>query len=307
MGVYTKLEENEKCYLEEMYSINIEKINFINTGILNSNFLLKSKNEKFILRIFEANRTLEEEEQELKLLDKISEFIPVSKALKNKNNAYISEYNNKKMSIFNFIEGENISLINQTIMRELAWYLGKFHKYSLENSIENFTRKTRIDLDFYVNEIKKSKITFEGEEKFFKIFNELKEIDFSSLPSGIIHSDIFPDNVILKNNHIEGIIDFNESYFAPFIYDIAIVINFWIKINNFGFQKENEFIRDFLNNYSRHRKILPEEIKLLNKACKKMALTFIALRIYKEKIDRSFEKALDIEEKSYLSLLSLLV
>ena len=135
----------------------------------------------------------------------------------------------------------------------------------------------------------------------------MKKIDFQSLPKGIIHSDIFPDNVIIKEGHINGILDFNEAYYAPFIYDLAIIINFWIKAKKYiSFQKENDMIRDFLNNYSRHRKIEKEEIKLLNYACKKMALTFITLRVYKEIIEKSYEKAVDIEHKSYLSLMNLI-
>ena len=50
--------------------------------ILNSNFQIDCENIKYILRIFEADRTLDEEEQELILLNKIASFIPVSEALK---------------------------------------------------------------------------------------------------------------------------------------------------------------------------------------------------------------------------------
>lgn len=309
MGVYSELKMEEQKYIEDIYQIEIKELKFINMGILNSNFLLSTENKKYVLRIFEANRTLEEEEQEIELLEKISDIIPVPKILKNKKNEWITEYNNKKIAIFDYIDGEILESknINQAIMREIAWYLGKLHKFSENLSLKNFNRKTRIDLDFYLDEIKKSGIDFEAKERIFSLAEELKKINFEALPKGIIHSDIFPDNVLIKNNHINGIIDFNEAYYAPFIYDLAIVINFWIRDKKYlSFQKENDMIRDFLNNYSRHRKIEKEEVKLLNMACKKMALAFITLRIYKERIEKSFETALDIEEKSYLPLMNLL-
>ena len=82
-----------------------------------------------------------------------------------------------------------------------------------------------------------------------------------------------------------------------FIFDIAIVINFWIQIKDFDFFDKNNFIRDFLNYYSKYRKITKEELKSLDIACKKIALTFIFLRIYKEKIDNSYQKAISIQEK----------
>ena len=170
-----------------------------------------------------------------------------------------------------------------------------------------YNRKTRIDFDFYYNEIKKLNFDFKFKNELLNLADEIIKYDFSILPSGVIHGDIFPDNVLLDEyNNIKVIFDFNESYYAPFIFDIAIVINFWIKINNFDFFDKNNFIRDFLNYYSKYRKITKEELKLLDVACKKIALSFIFLRIYKEKIDSSYRKALSIEEKSYLDLIKLI-
>ena len=186
-------------------------------------------------------------------------------------------------------------------------YIGKLHSFSKDFSFEEYNRKTRIDFNFYYNEIKKSEIDFKFKNELLNSADEISKYDFSILSSGIIHGDIFPDNVLLdKYNNIKVIFDFNESYYAPFIFDIAIVINFWIKINDFDFFTENNLIRDFLNYYSKYRKITKEELKSLDIACKKMALTFIFLRIYKEKIDNSYQKAISIQEKSYLDLIKLI-
>lgn len=274
---------------------------------MNSNFYIKTKNKKYILRIYEANRTIDEEKQELILLDRIVDFIPVSIAIKNIDNEYISIFNNKKFALFEYIDGNSITKIDTHIIREIAIYLGKLHSFTKDISFEKYNRKTRIDLDFYYNEIKKSEIDFKFKNELLNSADKINGFDFSILPSGVIHGDIFPDNVLLDDyNNIKVIFDFNESYYAPFIFDIAIVINFWIKINGFDFFTENNLIRDFLNYYSKYRKITKEELKSLDIACKKMALTFIFLRIYKEKIDNSYQKAISIQEKSYLDLIKLI-
>ena len=307
MGVFTNLFQDEIDFIEEKYNIKILEIKNIDNGILNSNFYIKTKNKKYILRIYEANRTIEEEKQELILLDKIAGFIPVSKAIKNIDNEYISIFTNKKFALFEYINGNSITKIDTHIVREIAMYLGKLHSFSKEISFEEYNRKTRIDFNFYYNEIKKSEINFKFKNELLNSADEISKYDFSILSSGIIHGDIFPDNVLLdKYNNIKVIFDFNESYYAPFIFDIAIVINFWIKINDFDFFTENNLIRDFLNYYSKYRKITKEELKSLDIACKKIALTFIFLRIYKEKIDNSYQKAISIEEKSYLDLIKLI-
>ena len=307
MGVFTKIFQNEIDFIQKKYKIKILEIKNIKNGILNSNFYIETKNKKYILRIYEANRTIDEELQELILLDKISSFIPVSRAIENIDNEYISIFNNKKFALFEYVEGSSIEKIDTHIIREIAMNLGKLHSFSKEISFEKYNRKSRIDFEFYYNEIKKSNFDFKFKNELLNLADEIIKYNFSTLPSGVIHGDIFPDNVLLDEyNNIKVIFDFNESYYAPFIFDIAIVINFWIKVNNFDFFTENNFIRDFLNYYSKYRKITKEELKLLDVACKKIALSFIFLRIYKEKIDSSYRKALSIEEKSYLDLIKII-
>lgn len=307
MGVFTNLFQDEIDFIEKKYKIKILEIKNIDNGILNSNFYIKTKNKKYILRIYEANRTIDEEKQELILLDRIVDFIPVSIAIKNIDNEYISIFNNKKFALFEYIDGNSITKIDTHIIREIAIYLGKLHSFTKDISFEKYNRKTRINFDFYYNEIKKSEIDFKFKNELLNSADKINGSDFSILPSGVIHGDIFPDNVLLDDyNNIKVIFDFNESYYAPFIFDIAIVINFWIKINDFDFFTENNLIRDFFNYYSKYRKITKEELKSLNIACKKIALTFIFLRIYKEKIDNSYQKAISIQEKSYLDLIKLI-
>ena len=307
MGVFTNLFQDEINFIEEKYKIKILEIKNIDNGILNSNFCVITKNKKYILRIYEANRTLDEEKQELILLDKIASFIPVSIAIKNVDNEYISVFNNKRFALFEYINGNVVSKIDTHIIREIAIKLGKLHSFSKDFSFEEYNRKTRIDFDFYYNEIKNLEIDFKFKNELLNLADEVSKYDFSTLPSGIIHGDIFPDNVLLDEyNNIKVIFDFNESYCGPFIFDIAIAINFWIQIKDFDFFDKNNFIRDFLNYYSKYRKIEKEELKLLDVACKKIALTFIFLRIYKEKIENSYQKAISIEEKSYLDLIKLI-
>lgn len=307
MGVFTNLFQDEIDFIEKKYKIKILEIKNIDNGILNSNFYIKTKNKKYILRIYEANRTIDEEKQELILLDRIVDFIPVSTAIKNIDNEYISIFNNKKFALFEYIDGNSITKIDTHIIREIAIYLGKLHSFTKDISFEKYNRKTRINFDLYYNEIKKSEIDFKFKNELLNSADKINGSDFSILPSGVIHGDIFPDNVLLDDyNNIKVIFDFNESYYAPFIFDIAIVINFWIKINDFDFFTENNLIRDFLNYYSKYRKITREELKSLDIACKKIALIFIFLRIYKEKIENSYQKAISIQEKSYLDLIKLI-
>ena len=60
MGVFTKILDKEKKFIEELYQIKILDIKSVSSGILNSNFQIDCGNIKYILRIFEADRSLNE-------------------------------------------------------------------------------------------------------------------------------------------------------------------------------------------------------------------------------------------------------
>ena len=112
--------------------------------------------------------------------------------------------------------------------------------------MENYYNK--IDFNFIpISAMEKMKIR--------SIYEEVKFFDFSKFPSGIIHNDIFPDNVFIKDGKIEGILDFNESQTAPFLYDLAIVVNYWIRLYNFPKEIEEKYINTFLKEYEKYRKL----------------------------------------------------
>jgi len=119
---------------------------------------------------------------------------------------------------------------------------------------------------------------------------------------GIVHNDIFPDNVFVGDKI--SLIDFNDCIDAPLIIDLAIVINFWIRMNEYSKDKEDKLIKTFLDSYEKERTLLPEEKKLLKKMLLKMALTFIFLRINKFYVEDNSGK--NMETKSYKDLLILL-
>lgn len=303
MAVYTKfsLEEIKKILIN--YRLTLKNYHMIKNGILNTNYCLECLEGKFVLRIFEGGRKFEQEEKELDFLWSIKDIIPCCipiKTIENKN--YIVKAN-KMVAIFKFIEGEPIKVVNEKLLAEIGEYLGKLHRYSYGKLL---IRKSRIDMENYYNKINFNFIPISAMEKIKirSLYEEVKYFDFSKLPSGIIHNDIFPDNVFIKNGSIVGILDFNESQTAPFIYDLAIVINYWIRINNFNKQTEEKYIEIFINSYEKYRKLKLQEKRALNKALKKMAITFILLRFDKF-IIQNLEGVL-IEDKNYIQLLSLL-
>ena len=66
-----------------------------------------------------------------------------------------------------------------------------------------------------------------------------KKIFSSNLPSGVIHSDLFRDNVLANNNKITGIIDYYYSFNGPLIYELAVIANDWCVNKNGSINTKN--------------------------------------------------------------------
>lgn len=301
MAVYTDLKKEDIELILNEYGLNLISYSRIKTGILNTNYAIITNFGKFIMRIFEGEREKIEEKEELDFLEKIKNIIPCTVPIKNRKDSNYVIFQNKMVAIFKCLEGEKVKEIDENILRNIGQVLGKLHQFSENKKIN---RRSRVSLKENFKKVKFDELfDFDG-NKLIEKYKEVEKIEFESLPTGIIHSDIFPDNVLTKDGKITGVLDFNECQTSYLIYDIVIVINFWIKINKFPKDREEKFIKEFLEEYEKYRKLNTLEKKMLKIAEIKVALTFILLRIVQNQANKNRE--IFIENKSYIELMPLI-
>ena len=283
MAVYTKLEKAEMEEIAALYGLgSLIGYEGITKGIMNSNYLVKTEKGKYIFRILEMERDIEEEKKELKYLEYLGENgIPCPGVVLTQNGEDYIMLKGKMASMFTFLNGKEVLDVNEKIIEEFGTVLGKMHKLSENMKLE---RDEKIEMDYLFESISKDEIKLKEilAENYSGVMEKLKEIritDFSKLPNGIIHNDIFPDNVFTDGNEITGLIDFNDAMTGEFLYDIAIIINFWVH-NNFK-KYELNLIKSFLKGYEENRTLTDEEKRLLPYSLEKAALTFLFLRIKK--------------------------
>lgn len=99
-----------------------------------------------------------------------------------------------------------------------------------------------------------------------------------ALPSGVIHADLFPDNVFFAGERVTGVIDFYFACGDRFAYDIAICLNAWC------FEARAEFnltkSRALLAGYQAVRPLEPAEIEALPVLCRGAAMRFLLTRLF---------------------------
>ena len=97
MAVYTKISNKDIRLINSKFDIDeIKSFQGIKKGIENTNYLLKTKKEKFILTIFEKRVSNKEIPFFMKLMDSLNKSkISCPKPLKDKNENYLIKLKNK--------------------------------------------------------------------------------------------------------------------------------------------------------------------------------------------------------------------
>ncbi len=97
------------------------------------------------------------------------------------------------------------------------------------------------------------------------------------LPKGVIHADLFPDNVFFLGDKLSGLIDFYFACNDTLAYDVAICLNAWCFESDHSFNVTKA--RAFLNAYTRERKLSAAEQEALPLLARGAAMRFLLTRL----------------------------
>ena len=285
MAIYTKISRNDVVSIERKFNLGkIISFKGIKKGIENTNYLIRTKKNKYILTIFEKRVQKRDLPFFMSLMDKLNNHnINCPKPQKNKIGNYLITIKNKPASIVSFVEGKDKNKLKIKDCYEIGKNIARLHIVSKKIKLY---RKNSMSLNSWsklINKIgnKYTKIEINLNELIKTSFADIKKRWPKKLTSGIIHGDLFIDNIFFKKNKFHGYIDF---YFAAndfFMYEIAICINalcFDKKNRKFIFNRKKS--KNFLKGYSSLRKLSKNEKNSLNTLCKGAALRYLLTRTY---------------------------
>ena len=285
MAVYTKFtEENIKSILSN-YSIgNLNNFEGIEEGIENTNYFLLVGMKKYILTVYEKRVKGEDLPFFSKLmmdLNKSGFECPVP--ILNKNNKPITEFNNKKLMIVSFIEGKAKIILSPENCKSVGVEAAKMHEITKKFKIK---RKNDLSIESW------RKLFDTVKSKCAKIHKDLPRLIEANLadveknwpndlPKGIIHADLFNDNIFFNENKFSGIIDFYFSCNDFYAFEIAICFNalcFDGTQNNLSFNVTKA--KKFIDGYSEIRKLTDKEKKSIKVLSQGSALRFLLTRVF---------------------------
>ncbi len=285
MAVYTKLIKKDISSLINNYQINkIEKFQGIKKGIENTNYLLKTKQNKFILTIFEKRVKKKDLPFFMNLMEKLNhKKIICPKPLRTKKGTHITNIKTKSACIVTFLEGKDKTILNNKNCFDVGKNIAKFHKVTTKLKLyrQNSISIHRLNDLLKTIKFKSNQITPNLKNTLNLCLKDIKNKWPKNLPQGIIHGDLFIDNIFFNKNKFSGFIDFYFSSNDYLIYEIAICINalcFDKKKNKFVMNSSK--IKNLINGYESIRTLSKKEKDALNVMCRGAALRYLLTRIY---------------------------
>jgi len=285
MAVYTKIDKKDILTLSSNYKLGkITKFVGIKKGIENTNYLLKTNKTKFILTIFEKRVQKKDLPFFMNLMEKLNQKkIICPKPLKSKDGKHLSSIKDKPASIVTFLSGMDKTNLNYENCFDIGKNIAKFHKATAKIKLyrENSMSIKKLDRLLKSIKFKSNRISSKLKPTLNVCLKDIKNQWPKKLPSGIIHGDLFIDNIFFNKNRFSGFIDFYFSSNDYLMYEIAICINslcFDKKKNSFKINHKK--VKSLIDGYETVRSITKKEKDALNILCRGAALRYLLTRIY---------------------------
>ena len=285
MAVFTKINYSDISKIEKLFNLGkIRKFEGIKQGIENTNYLIFIKNKKYILTIFEKRVDSKDLPFFMKLMSRLYKLkIKCPQPVKNKKGSFIFKVKNKKACIVSFLSGTDKKELSNSDCFSVGKNIAKLHLVS--KKIKLF-RKNSFSLSSWPTLLSKLDSRANNISKNLKnvMKNDLINIKQNwpkNLPKGIIHCDLFIDNIFFYKKKFYGFIDFYFSSNDFYIYELAICINalcFKKRKNKFIFDKKKS--SKLLKGYISIRKLNINEMKYFNIMCRGSALRYLLTRTF---------------------------
>ena len=285
MAVYTKFSKNNIEEILSNYSIGkLNSYEGIQEGIENTNYFLLVDNKKYILTVYEKRVKSTDLPFFSELMIGLNEagFKCPTPIINNKKKA-ITDFNRKKLMIVTFLEGKAKQTLTPQNCKLVGVEVAKMHEIT-----KKFDIKRQNDLSisswrklFNLVKDKCSKIHPDLPKLIEANLLDVEKNWPSNLPSGIIHADLFNDNIFFLNEKCSGFIDFYFSCNDYYAFEIAICFNalcFDGLQNNLSFNATKA--KNFAEGYNSIRKLTDKEkinIKTLSQGA---ALRFLLTRVF---------------------------
>ena len=282
MAVYTDVAADELAEFLAAYDLG-ELLSYkgIAEGVENSNFLLHTAAGSFILTLYEKRVASGDLPFFLGLMTHLAVHgINCPQPVKNRNGEALGVLAGRPAAIINFLEGIWPRKPSAVHCAGVGQALAKMH---LAGRDFTMSRANALSVSGWRPLFDAAAARADELQPGLRAFigGELEHLEDgvwpNSLPQGVIHADLFPDNVFFLGEKLSGIIDFTFACNDMLAYDVAICLNAWCFESDYSFNVTKA--RALLAAYGRERPLTDAEQRALPLLARGAALRFLLTRL----------------------------
>jgi homoserine kinase type II len=297
MAVYTAIDDAALSGFLAAYDIGPAlSLQGITEGVENSNFLLLTERGRFILTLYERRVDPGDLPFFLGLMDHLAaKGVPCPTPVHGRDGAALRSLCGRPAAVVSFLDGVSPRRVQAGHCAALGKALAQLH---LAGAGFPMGRANALSVQGW-------RALFEGcrtgadevlsglEEEIDRELAALERAWPDDLPRGVIHADLFPDNVFFQGDRLSGIIDFYFACTDIIAYDLAICLNAWC------FEPDGAFnitkARQMLAAYRAERAFTPRELAALPLLARGAALRFLLTRLFdwQNRVDGALVKPKD--------------
>ena len=285
MAVYTRINGKDLRLIEKSFNIGkILTFSGIKKGIENTNYLLKTNRKKIILTIFEKRVQKKDLPFFMELMFGLSkQKIKCPEPIKNNKGKYLFKIKNKTACLVYYLKGKDKIQLTSKDCFDVGKNAGKLH---LAAKNLNLYRRNSLSVNSWgplLNKIDKriNKLSSNFINTMRSDLSDIKKKWPKKMPKGIIHSDLFLDNIFFYKKRYYGFIDFYFSANDFLAYELATCVNaLCFKKKNKVFILDKNKSAQLLRGYQSVRKLNSKEKDNFNTLCRGSALRYLLTRSY---------------------------
>lgn len=281
MAVYTHVAEREVRALADQYGLgDLLSHEGVEQGVENTNYIVSTSKGRFVLTLFERRVDPDDLPFFMSAMAHMTAHgVPSPTPLAGPDGSVITTIAGRPAAITTFLPGAQRMAPTAADARAMGAMTARLH-----NAAQGFLgkrpnalgladwRRIAAAIGDHAERASAGLSAFIAEE-----LSLLQQEWPTALPRGLIHADLFPDNVFFRGAEISGIIDFYFSCTDFFAYDLAIALNAWCW-NDGSWRAENS--EAFLQGYGEMRRLSAPERDALPLLMRGAAIRILLTRLY---------------------------
>ena len=282
MAVYTEVPDEELEAFLAAYDIgSLTSYKGIAEGVENSNYMLHTDKGVFFLTLYEKRVAAADLPFFLGLMNHLAEHgINCPTPIRNRAGDMLGELAGRPAALISFLEGVHVRRPQPRHCVEVGRALTGMHLAGRDFAL---ARPNALNVDGWGPLFDSCRDGIDGVEaglaaELDRELNALTRDWPRDLPAGVIHADLFPDNVFFIGDRLSGLIDFYFACNDAFAYDLAICLNAWC------FESDGAFnitkARALLQAYTQVRPLDAAELATLPLLARGAAMRFLLTRLY---------------------------